>query len=88
MSLTGISVRTLLPAQPELELELVPEREQVRALVPERVLELEQELVRGPELEPGPAPEPEQHKPPPNHPSKPLPSPKKVSVFYSIFSSF
>ena len=58
----------VLVLEPELELALEPALEPVLALV------LVLELVLVPGL----------HKPPPNHLPIPLPSPKKITIFYSI----
>ena len=73
----------------ELELALVPVL--ALELEPEPVLELEPVpvLVRELELERAlvPALVPALHKPQTNHPPMPLPSPKLISVFYSLFSS-
>jgi len=73
-----------------LELALVPALELEREPVPVPVLELERvpvpvlAQVRVPARGLGLVP----HKQQTNHPPMPLPSPKLISVFYSLFSSF
>ena len=79
----------MLPARVlELARVPVPERELARGLEPEQVLGLEQVLEPARELELVPALGLVRHKPQTNHPTMPLPLPKLVSIFYSIFSSY
>jgi hypothetical protein len=78
----------VLPARVlELARVLVPELELVPVLVPGPELGLERVLEPARELELVPALGLVPHKPQTNHPPMPLPSPKLISVFYSLFSS-
>jgi len=78
----------VLPARVlELARVLVPELELVPVLVSGPELGLERVLEPARELELVPALGLVLHKPQTNHPPMPLPSPKLISVFYSLFSS-